>query len=61
VLGLVEESPRAFPLTYEPNIRSAKVQRFPYRVVYIVVGEHVDVLAFAHAKRSPAYWRDRLM
>jgi hypothetical protein len=44
----------------EPDIRSAKVKRFPYRVVYVVVGEDVDVIAVAHAKRRPAYWRRRL-
>jgi toxin ParE1/3/4 len=58
---LIDEFPHAFPLTYEPDIRSAKVPRFPYRVVYIVLADHVDVLAFAHAKRCPAYWRNRLM
>jgi hypothetical protein len=44
---------------YEPDIRSAKVPRFPYRVVYVVVGSDVDVVAVAHAKRRAAYWRRR--
>jgi toxin ParE1/3/4 len=55
----VAESPAAFPLLYAHDIRSAKVNRFPYRVVFLVVGEDVDVLAVAHAKRRPAYWRGR--
>lgn len=45
-LELIAEWPIAFPVLYEPDIRSAKVARFPYRV--------------AHAKRRPGYWRDRL-
>jgi len=53
----IAESPLAFPLLYEPDIRSAKVERFPYRVVYVVVEENIDVIAVAHAKRRPAYWR----
>ena len=53
----VAESPLGFPLLYEPDIRSAKVERFPYRIVYVVIGEDVDVIAVAHAKRRPAYWR----
>jgi len=57
VLLRVAESPRAFPLLLEPDIRSAKVERFPYRVVYVVLREDVDVLAVAHAKRRPLYWR----
>jgi len=42
------------------DIRSAKVDRFPYRIVYLVIGEDVDVVAVAHAKRRPAYWRRRV-
>lgn len=60
VLDLIAEFPLAFPILYEPDIRSVKVARFPYRVVYVVVGPNVDVIAVAHAKRRPGYWRDRL-
>jgi plasmid stabilization system protein ParE len=58
--GLLEQiaaSPYRYPLLFEPDIRSAKVARFPYRVVYIVIGADIDVLAVAHAKRRPGYWR----
>jgi len=57
---MIAEHPERFPLLQEPDIRSAKVKRFPYRVVYVVVGEDVDVIAVAHAKRRPTYWRRRL-
>ena len=46
-LAQIAESPGGFPLLFEPDIRSAKVKRFPYRVVYVVVGEDVDVIAVA--------------
>ena len=58
-LDLIAAVPLAFALLYAPDIRSAKVRRFPYRVVYVVVGDDIDVVAVAHAKRSPGYWRDR--
>ena len=58
-LTAIAESPLTFALLYEPDIRSAKVPRFPYRVVYLVVGDDVDVVAVAHAKRRAAYWRRR--
>jgi len=45
----IAESPFLFPLLYEPDIRSAKVDRFSYRVVYIIVGGDIDVIAVAHA------------
>jgi plasmid stabilization system protein ParE len=59
-LRRIAESPLRYPLLLDPDIRSAKVRRFPYRVVYVVVGDDVDVIAVAHAKRRPAYWRRRL-
>ena len=59
VLGRVTESPTRFPILLEPDIRSAKVTRYPYRVVFIMLGSDIDVLAVAHAKRRPRYWRRR--
>ena len=41
------------------NVRKLRVKRFPYFVVFI---EHADaywVLAFAHHRRRPGYWRHR--
>lgn len=59
-LAKVEATPDRYAILYEPDIRSAKVPRFPYRVVYVVVYDTIDVAAVAHAKRRPAYWRRRL-
>jgi toxin ParE1/3/4 len=59
-LGRIAESPLLFPLLFDPDIRSAKVDRFPYRVVYVIVGGEIDIVAVAHAKRRPAYWRRRV-
>ncbi|OGQ77320.1 MAG: hypothetical protein A2289_00160 [Deltaproteobacteria bacterium RIFOXYA12_FULL_58_15] len=33
------------------------LKRFPYSVVYMVKGEEIQVIAFAHFKRRPGYWR----
>jgi hypothetical protein len=33
---------------------------WPYRVVYFVVGDQLRVVAIAHDKRLPGYWRDRV-
>ena len=60
VLRNIAEHPERYSLLQEPDIRSVKVKRFPYRVVYVVVGEDVDIIAVAHAKRRPGYWRRRL-
>ena len=60
VLRDIAEHPERYPLLQEPDLRSAKVKKFPYRVVYVIIGEDVDVIAVAHAMRRPGYWRRRL-
>lgn len=44
----------------EPVLRSKGVTGFPYRVVYFVKGDLLTIVAVAHAKRRPGYWRDRV-
>jgi plasmid stabilization system protein ParE len=67
VLGAVDESagtPQAWPVwpgwDREPLVRSKGVSDFPHRVVYFVRDDTLIVVAVAHAKRKPGYWRDRV-
>jgi toxin ParE1/3/4 len=41
-------------------VRSAPVRRFPYHVVYLEVETTIRVLAVAHDRRKPGYWKSRL-
>lgn len=59
-LSVISSFPLAYPVLYEPDIRSAKVPLFPYRLIYVALRADIDVLAVAHSKRRPEYWRDRL-
>lgn len=34
--------------------------RFPYLIIYTSQDDHVWILAIAHCKRRPAYWRSRI-
>lgn len=43
-----------------PVVRSRRVAGFPYRLVYLVQPAELVVLALAHDKRLPGYWRDRV-
>jgi len=43
----------------ELAVRQLPVLRFPYRVVYVVRSQAVWVLAVAHVRRRPGYWRSR--
>ncbi len=40
--------------------RRVLVKRFPYSIVFIEHGEDLWVVAFAHHRRRPGYWRERL-
>jgi toxin ParE1/3/4 len=36
------------------------LRRFPYAIVYLHFPEMIYVVALAHYRRKPRYWRDRL-
>lgn len=42
------------------RVRRVILERFPYAVIFIDRQSAVHVLAFAHHKRRPGYWRERL-
>lgn len=43
----------------EKGVRWWLVSRFPYSVLYRVRDDNIRVLAIAHHKRRPFYWRAR--
>jgi hypothetical protein len=42
------------------HVRKLPSQRFPYAIVFIELDDEIRVLAIAHGKRQPGYWRARL-
>lgn len=43
------------------GVREAPVKRFPYRVIFVELDEEVRVVALAHKRRRPGYWRRRAL
>ena len=43
----------------ELDIRRVLVPRFPYQVIYRLGSRTISVLAFAHLKRRPGFWKHR--
>ena len=41
------------------NLRRILLRRYPYQLIYRVVGEEIRIHAVAHLKRKPGYWRRR--
>jgi plasmid stabilization system protein ParE len=57
------EQIRANPEAYErvgDEIRRKLLKRFPYGVLYAVEQDRIRIVAVAHHKRRPHYWRTRL-
>ncbi len=47
------------PLT--KAVRKFRVRKFKYNVVYVIDDDIVVVVAVAHCKKRPRYWRKRLV
>lgn len=60
VLARLLDAADSFPLLRPPDVRSAKVERFPYRIVFMLVAQDVFVLAVAHGRRRSRYWKRRV-
>ena len=42
-----------------PNIRRMVVDRFPYKIIYMLHNAEIIILAIAHSHRMPVYWKKR--
>ncbi len=54
----ITETPDSWP-THVEGTRRFLLHRFPYEIVYRLLGASVLVLTVAHCKRRPGYWRER--
>jgi plasmid stabilization system protein ParE len=63
-LEAVENHPHYYPplAVTRParEVRRALLGRFPYKIIFEIRADEVLVLAVAHAKRRPNYWKKRL-
>ncbi|MEN6334729.1 MAG: type II toxin-antitoxin system RelE/ParE family toxin [Phycisphaerales bacterium] len=57
-IGKIAEFPEAAPLIQD-RVRRRHIARFPYSLIYSVRRDEIRVLAVAHQRRRPFYWRSR--
>lgn len=58
-IGLVCDAPAIGALINRTGRRRVLLEGFPYAVIYRVTGEAIRVLAVAHHRRRPDYFRSR--
>lgn len=57
-IELIAEGPIQWA-SYVAGTRRLAMRRFPYLVVFREVEGVVQILAVAHVRRRPGYWKDR--
>jgi toxin ParE1/3/4 len=50
------EGPETFP-RYDGEVRRCLLAKYPYGIVFEVIDDVVFVVAVAHLKRRPGYWK----
>ena len=63
ILELIERFPNIgsrVPGIDDLAVRRMPVHHFPYHIVFIDLGDEIEVAAFAHRRRRPEYLMERL-
>jgi toxin ParE1/3/4 len=55
----IQRNPQLYPFHSDSQVQKCLVRRFPFTVYYLELDDHVVVIAVAHQKRRPDYWRFR--
>jgi plasmid stabilization system protein ParE len=57
-LQLAAQRPQAWPV-FEAGTHRIVMQRYPFSIIFRVVPGIIQIVAVAHHKRKPGYWRQR--
>lgn len=55
----IRQSPKRWPLR-DDGTRRLLADRFPFVIIYMYLNDHIWIIAFAHCKRKPEYWKKRI-
>ncbi len=53
----------AHPHAWHPmgaNLRRCHLKRFRYGLIYRIKGDAIEIVAVAHDRQKPEYWRERM-
>jgi plasmid stabilization system protein ParE len=57
-MSAISEAPQRWPRLYG-KYRRFPMHKFPFNVVYVERPSFIEVMAVAHYRRRPGYWRNR--
>lgn len=57
-VNAIQDFPERWPL-FGKHARRILLARFPFGLIYRIESNRILILAFAHERRKPDYWRDR--
>lgn len=57
-LKKISDNPDRFP-TLGRRFRACNLEHYPFQIVFQLGGDRLVIVAVAHAKRRPGYWRGR--
>lgn len=60
IMGYVCDAPHRYPIEKRPDVRRIRMKRFPFTILFRETSGTVQVLAVAHNRRRPQFWRGRL-
>ena len=55
----IQRQPQTWPRHADPRFRKYMLERFPFSIFYMERAENIWIVAIAHAKRRPQYWKVR--
>ena len=55
----ITETPNTWPII-EGKLRRRLVRRFPFGILFRIEPEDVVIIAIAHLRRKPGYWKNRI-
>ncbi len=55
----IANSPDAWPIL-EGNLRRRLIRRFPCGILYRIEPEEIVIVAIAHLRKKPGYWKERI-
>jgi plasmid stabilization system protein ParE len=57
-IGAIRDNPQRWP-RHVHSTRKYLLRRFPYGVIYRMTDAAIEVVAVAHGRRRPGYWKTR--